>query len=205
AATSGDLVVFIDADIHDIGAQFVVGLLGPLLTDPDVAFTKATYDRPLIVDGDTRDVGGGRVTELMARPLITTFWPQLAWLAQPLSGEYAGRRALFESLPFVCGYGVELGLLVDIAERHGAEAITQVDLGRRTHDHQSLDALGRMAAEILHTALVRLQAHDRMVVTDPLATALPQPVRDAAGMLTMVEHEVTHEERPPLNEWRATH
>lgn len=202
AATSGDLVVFVDADILDIGPRFVTGLLGPLLTDPAIEFTKATYDRPLQVGDELQASGGGRVTELLARPLIATFWPELNWLAQPLSGEYAGRRPLLESLPFVRGYGIELAMLVDIVERHGADVIAQVDLGRRIHEHQTIGALGRMATEILHVAVDRLARQGRLVLTDPLAHTLLQPVRDGAGALGMDAHQVKPSERPPLADWR---
>jgi glucosyl-3-phosphoglycerate synthase len=203
AASCGDLVVFVDADILDIGPRFVVGLLGPLLTDPAIAFTKATYDRPLRIGEELHPSGGGRVTELLARPLIASFWPELGWLAQPLSGEYAGRRELLESLPFVRGYGIELAMLVDILQRRGAEVIAQVDLGRRVHDHQSLAALGRMATEILHVAVDRLARQGRLVLTDPLATTLLQPLRDADGHLVLEQWDVAPSERPPLATWRA--
>jgi glucosyl-3-phosphoglycerate synthase len=202
AACDGDLVVFVDADIEDVGPRFVTGLLGPLLTDERVAFVKATYDRPLRVGGETHPAGGGRVTELLARPLLAAFWPELAWIAQPLSGEYAGRRSLLEQLPFVRGYGVELALLVDIVELAGTEVIAQVDLGRRVHDHQPLSALGRMAAEILQTAVDRLARQGRVVVTDPLARQLLQPLRDAAGHLVLEAHEIGHGERAPLAQQR---
>ncbi len=205
AASQGDLVVFVDADILDIGPHFVVGLLGPLLTEDGVRFTKATYDRPLQRGDDVQPSGGGRVTELMARPVIGAFWPELAWLAQPLAGEYAGDRRLLESLPFVRGYGVELALLIDILARFGTDVIAQVDLGRRMHDHQGLDALGRMAAEILHVATDRLSRQGRLVLTDPLAEALLQPRRRPDGSLEMVSHAVAVGERPPLREWRNQH
>lgn len=205
AASAGDLVVFVDADIHDIGPRFVLGLLGPLLLDDGVRFTKATYDRPLRLGDEVRPSGGGRVTELLARPIIAAFWPELAWLAQPLSGEYAGDRDLLESLAFVQGYGVELAMLVDIAAAHGPDVITQVDLGRRTHDHQSLDALGRMAAEILHVATDRLSRQGRLVLTDPLTTSLLQPHRDGSGELQLTRSEVVVSERPPLRQWRSQH
>jgi glucosyl-3-phosphoglycerate synthase len=204
AATESELVVFVDADIVDIGPRFVVGLLGPLLTDPTVAYAKATYDRPLNLDGERKPTGGGRVTELLARPLLAAFWPELAWLAQPLSGEYAGRRSLLEELPFVRGYGVELAHLVDILHLHGAEVIAQVDLGCRVHVHQPLDALGRMAAEILHVAMDRLSRHGRLVTTDPLSTNLLQPLRDAEGRLKLERHVVAPSERPPLAHWQRT-
>lgn len=198
AASSGDLIVFVDADIHDLDPRFVVGLVGPLLTDPAVAFTKATYDRPFKREDRIEPSGGGRVTELLARPLLAAFWPELAWLAQPLSGEYAGRRELLESLPFVQGYGVELALLVDIAEQHGVDVIAQVDLGRRVHEHQDLPALGRMAAEILHVAMDRLARQGRLLLTDPLADSLLQPFRDDDGELGLELHHIRPSERPPL-------
>ena len=151
AAARGDLVVWVDADITDFGTRFVIGLLGPLLTRADVSFVKGYYDRPV---GDDPH-GGGRVTELMARPAIATLFPHLASLMQPLSGEYAGRRSLLEQLPFVQGYGVDLGLLIDIASRHGTEVLAQVDLGTRRHRNRPLDELGPQALAVLQTALRR--------------------------------------------------
>lgn len=151
AAARGDLIVWCDADITDFGARFVIGLLGPLLAAPDVAFVKGFYDRPV---GESPH-GGGRVTELMARPLIATLFPHLASLVQPLSGEYAGRRSLLERLPFVQGYGVDLALLVDITEVDGTEVVAQVDLGTRRHRNRPLDELGPQALAVLQTALRR--------------------------------------------------
>jgi glucosyl-3-phosphoglycerate synthase len=202
AATTADLVVFVDADILDIDGRFVTGLVGPLLVRDDLAFVKATYDRPLHLGDQRRSRGGGRVTELMARPLLATFWPELAWLAQPLSGEYAGRRTLLESLPFVCGYGVEIALLIDIAATAGVDVIAQVDLDRRVHEHQPLDALGRMATEILHVAMGRLVDSGRAKLADELGARLSQPVRGAAGELGLDHHDVAPSERPPLAVWR---
>jgi glucosyl-3-phosphoglycerate synthase len=204
AAAEGDLLVFIDADLHDLDPRFVVGLLGPLLTDPEVGFVKASYDRPFRFDDEVHPAGGGRVTELLARPLLATFWPELAWLAQPLSGEYAGRRELLESLPFVRGYGVELAMLVDIVGAVGVEAIAQVDLGSRVHDHQPLAALSRMASEILHVALSRLGSQGRLTLHEPLADHLLQPRRDLDGRLMLEAHRISHAERPPLREWPET-
>lgn len=201
AATTGDIVVFVDADIHDIDHRFVSGLLGPLLDDPDIGFVKAAYDRPLQTAAGLEPTGGGRVTELMARPLLATFWPGLAWLAQPLSGEYAGRRSVLEAVPFVQGYGVELALLIDIADRFGSRAIAQVDLGRRIHEHQSLPALGRMATEILQVAVDRLADEDRLVLTDPVGHLLHQPQRSAEGLLSHQTSAIEHRERPPLADW----
>lgn len=150
--TSGDIVCFVDADLRDFSARFVSGTVGPLLTDPDVQFVKAMYDRPL---GDEPGQGG-RVTELVARPLLNLHWPLLAGFVQPLGGEYAVRRSLLERLPFPVGYGVELGLLVDALHTVGLDALGQVDVGVRRHRHQDGQALGRMAAAIYRTAQLRL-------------------------------------------------
>ena len=151
AAARGDLIAWCDADIRDFAPHFVVGLVGPLLTRSDIAFVKGFYDRP--VEGSPH--GGGRVTELMARPVIAALFPHLSSIVQPLSGEYAGRRSLLEQLPFVQGYGVDLGLLIDIADAEGTEAIAQVDLGLRRHRNRSLEELGPQALAVLQTALAR--------------------------------------------------
>ncbi|MEU6392810.1 glucosyl-3-phosphoglycerate synthase [Streptomyces sp. NPDC046939] len=150
--TSGDIVCYVDADLREFSADFVSGIVGPLLTDPDVSFVKAMYDRPL---GQAAGQGG-RVTELMARPVLNLHWPRLAGFVQPLGGEYAARRSLLERLPFPVGYGVELGLLVDALHTVGLGALAQVDVGVRIHRHQDGLALGRMAAAIYRTAQVRL-------------------------------------------------
>jgi glucosyl-3-phosphoglycerate synthase len=151
ASAEGDLIVWCDADILDFGPRFVVGLVGPLIARADIGFVKGFYDRP--VEGSAH--GGGRVTELVARPAIATMFPHLASVVQPLSGEYAGRRSLLERLPFVQGYGVDLGLLIDIADLEGTEVIAQVDLGTRRHRNRPLDQLGPQALAVLQTALRR--------------------------------------------------
>jgi glucosyl-3-phosphoglycerate synthase len=151
ASSTGDIVAFCDADVRDFDERFVVGLLGPLLADPDVAFVKAYYQRP----GDGHPRGGGRVTELVARPVLHLLFAELAGVVQPLAGEFAGRREVLESVPFVEGYGVDLGLLVDITRAVGAERVVQVDLGRRIHRNRPLRELGPMATVVLQTALRR--------------------------------------------------
>ncbi|HEX3425948.1 MAG TPA: glucosyl-3-phosphoglycerate synthase [Acidimicrobiales bacterium] len=151
AATTGDLVVFCDADVHQFCAHFVTGLLGPLLLRDDVVFVKGFYDRPL--DGHPGE--GGRVTELVARPLIAALFPHLGAVAQPLAGECAARREVLERLPFVDGYGVDLGLVIDVAERWGVGAVTQCDLGQRVHRNRPLRDLGPQALAILQVALNR--------------------------------------------------
>jgi glucosyl-3-phosphoglycerate synthase len=147
----GDLIAFLDADVRNFGPSFVTGLLGPLLTDDDVGLVKALYDRPL--EGEPGQ--GGRVTELVARPLISLLFPHLAAVSQPLAGECAGRREVFERVPFARGYGVELALLVDVAARFGVGAIAQVDIGTRVHRNRPLEELSPQALAILHTALAR--------------------------------------------------
>lgn len=187
--TSGEIVCFVDADLKDFSADFVSGTVGPLLTDPAVHFVKAMYDRPL---GDTAGQGG-RVTELVARPLLNLHWPQLAGFVQPLGGEYAVRRSLLERLPFPVGYGVELGLLVDALHTVGLDALGQVDVGVRRHRHQDGQALGRMAAAIYRTAQLRLS---RGHLVRP---ALTQFDRGAEGFVPRT-HAVDTEERPPMRE-----
>jgi glucosyl-3-phosphoglycerate synthase len=195
-ATSGDLLVFIDADLIAFDPHFVVGLLGPLLTDPTVGYVKALYDRPLTTTDGIVPTGGGRVTELLARPLLNAFWPELAGFVQPLSGEYAGRRELLERVPFVSGYGVELGLLIDLVAVAGLDALAQVDLGTRQHGHQADAALGRMAGQILQTALARWPGAGR-----PDGELL-QFMRTADG-LEGVSWDVSVVERPPMRSVRA--
>ncbi len=186
-ATTGDIVCFVDADLRDFSASFVSGIVGPLLTDPGVQFVKAMYDRPL---GDAPGQGG-RVTELVARPLLNLHWPQLAGFVQPLGGEYAVRRSLLERLPFPVGYGVELGLLVDALHTVGLDALAQVDVGVRLHRHQGGQALGRMAAAIYRTAQVRL-SRGHLVRPE-----LTQFERGPDGFVPRT-YPVDTEERPPM-------
>jgi len=155
----GDIIVFVDADIRNIHARFVYGLLGPLLTRPEVKYVKAFYDRPLGLARGVRVAGGGRVTELLVRPLFSLFYPDLAAIIQPLSGEYAVRREVLEQIPFPIGYGVETAHLLDVYRRWGMGAFAQTDLDKRIHRNQSTQQLGRMAFAILHTFLSRAQDH----------------------------------------------
>jgi glucosyl-3-phosphoglycerate synthase len=195
AASHGDIVVFVDADLRSFGAHYVSGLVGPLLVDPGTHFVKATYERPYTgADGVVQPGGGGRVTELVARPLINLFWPELAGFAQPLGGEYAARRKVLERVPFVTEYGVEFALLVDLLDLVGLDAMAQVDLGRRTHTHQSMSALGRMAGQIMLTAWSRLERQGRVVASERPAHTLLQFGLD--GQADLVDVAVA--ERPPL-------
>jgi glucosyl-3-phosphoglycerate synthase len=150
-AARGDLIVWCDADVTNFGPQFVVGLLGPLLTEPAVEYVKGFYRRPLGAGGE----GGGRVTELVARPLLSLLFPALAEFVQPLSGEYAGRRRVLEQVPFVAGYGVEVGLLIDLSHRYGLDSLAQVDLGTRRHRNRPLRELGPQAMTVMQVVLRR--------------------------------------------------
>jgi len=200
-ATTGDIVVFLDADLIDFDPSFVTGLVGPLLTDPDIGFVKGAFDRPLQTTHGVAPEGGGRVTELVARPLINAIWPALAGFVQPLSGEYAGRRALLEAVPFASGYGVEIALLIDLLGLAGLDALAQSDLGVRRHSHQPDPALGRMAGQILQTALRRAAA---VAVGRP---GMPRAVAESAMLTQFVRVENGHEfvdwdvsttDRPPM-------
>ncbi|GGV75738.1 glucosyl-3-phosphoglycerate synthase [Streptomyces massasporeus] len=185
--TRGDIVCFVDADLRDFSSDFVSGIVGPLLTDPDVDLVKAMYDRPLAGAAGQ----GGRVTEMMARPLLNMHWPQLAGFVQPLGGEYAARRSLLEQLPFPVGYGVELGMLVDALHLAGLDALAQVDVGVRKHRHQDGQALGRMAAAIYRTAQLRL-ARGHLI-----RPSLTQFERGEDGFEPRT-YSVDTEERPPM-------
>jgi glucosyl-3-phosphoglycerate synthase len=154
--TRGDIIVYLDADIKNIHHRFAYGLLGPLLLYDHIKFTKAFYDRPIAIGkSKIRPTGGGRVTELVIRPLFSLFFPELTQLIQPLSGEYAGFREVFERIPFPIGYGVETSMNMDIYEKWGLDVIAQVDLDRRIHRNQDTKALGRMAFAILKTFIHR--------------------------------------------------
>ncbi|MEU4151767.1 glucosyl-3-phosphoglycerate synthase [Streptomyces sp. NPDC026659] len=188
-ATGGDVVAFVDADLKEFSSDFVLGIVGPLLTDPGVDLVKAMYDRPLAGAAGQ----GGRVTELMARPLLNMHWPQLAGFVQPLGGEYAARRSLLEQLPFPVGYGVELGMLVDALHLVGLDALAQVDVGVRKHRHQDGQALGRMSAAIYRTAQLRL-ARGHLI-----RPSLTQFERGVSGFEPRT-YSVDTEERPPMAE-----
>lgn len=192
AATTGDLLVFLDSDLVDPDPEFVPRLLGPMLLEPDIHLVKGFYRRPLTSEGASGS-GGGRVTELMARPLLSALRPELTGVIQPLGGEYAGTRELLEAVPFASGYGVEIGLLLDAHAIVGLNGIAQVNLGVRTHRNQPLRALGLMARQVLGTALARcgmLPSH---------AGALTQFVQVAGEWLPDTSGVVVAD-RPPMRE-----
>ena len=197
AVTSGDIVVFVDADLQSFTPSYITGLLGPLLTIPEVALVKAVYERPLVEGSTVVSAGGGRVTELMARPLLNLLWPELAGIIQPLAGEYAARRELLEVLPFPCGYGVEIGLLTDALDQRGLAGLAQVDLGVRVHRHQDEVSLSKMAAEILRTAFERLERRGDLRRLDEFGNTLTQFVRGADGFTAEVSTTMASE-HPPI-------
>lgn len=198
AVTTGELVGFLDADLHDFDPRMVVGLFGPLVTTPDLMFVKACYDRPLSVLGGVVPGGGGRVTELVARPLLALYWPELTGFVQPLAGEYAGRRELLEGVPFAGGYGVEIGLLIDLLEACGLDALGQVDLEIRKHRNAPDVALARMAMQIQRTVLERLVRQRRIGECAPPGEELVQYARAASGGFDRVRTAIGYAERPPM-------
>jgi glucosyl-3-phosphoglycerate synthase len=192
----GDIVCYLDADSEQLGAHYVCGLLGPLLIDPRLALVKGFYRRPFRLGATVAPDGGGRVTELTARPLLSLFYPELSAVRQPLAGEIAARRELLEQLPFVTGYGVDIALLIDAYAAVGLDGIAQVDLDTRQNDHQSLRDLSAMAYAVLQAVSARLEREGRLrgplpgsflVLEDGPPSAQPSPLV----------------ERPPLSELKA--
>ncbi len=196
AVVRGDVVVWLDADVVDFDPAFVAGLVGPIVDDAEVGYVKAVYRRALGADAD----GGGRVTEICARPLINLFYPHLAGFAQPLSGEAAGRRDLLSSVPFFSGYAVELGLLIDLSRTAGLGALAQVDLGARRHANQPTAALGAMASTITQAVLRRLADEGR--VPEALVAAAGPYARPVPGPegLVLSHTDTRPRQRPPMAE-----
>ena len=200
----GDIVMFADADTTDFRDHYVYGTLGPLLADPAVQFCKAAYRRPFTQEDKSVPDGGGRVTELMAKPLLNLFYPELAGFVQPLAGEFAARRELFNKVPFFTGYGVEIGMMIDVFAEVGLEGMAQVDLGTRQNRHQSLASLTRMSSVVLRTMAMREGLAQRELIGDePGLWELRQPetylhaVATAEG-LRLDEYLNELIERPPL-------
>ena len=195
--TKGDIIAWIDTDIVNIHPRFVYGIIGPLLLNQSIQFVKGFYRRPLRVGGKVQAGGGGRVTELTARPLLNLFYPELSGVIQPLSGEYAGRRESLEKATFFSGYGVETGLLIDIFEHYGLRSIAQVDLLERIHHNQELEALSKMSFVIIQTVLRKIEArYERSIIEDVNKTM--KLIRYANGGYFLVVEEVAEHERPPM-------
>ncbi len=173
--TSGDILIYLDADIKNIHHRFAYALIGPLLLYEPIKYAKAFYDRPITLDQQKiRATGGGRVTELTIRPLFSLFFPELTQILQPLSGEYAGYRSLLENIAFPIGYGVETSMILDIYEKWGLNVMAQVDLDRRIHRNQDTKALGRMAFVILQTFLKRIEKQKKIKLNTALFNEMIQ-------------------------------
>ena len=194
----GDLICWVDTDITNIHPKFVYGLLGPLLSDPEIHYVKGFYRRPLKFGTEVQAQGGGRVTELAARPLLNLFFPELSGLVQPLSGEYAGRRRVLESVPFFTGYGVELGLLLAISEAYGLRAIAQVDLGMRVHRNQTLFDLSKMAFAIIQVGLKHLGDRHRIHLVEEVNKTM-KLIHYEDERYWIEQKEIEDQERPPMN------
>ncbi len=194
----GDLICWVDTDISNIHPKFVYGLLGPLLSDPEIHYVKGFYRRPLQFGGEFQAQGGGRVTELAARPMLNLFFPELSGLVQPLSGEYAGRRRVLESVPFFTGYGVELGLLLAISEAYGMRAIAQVDLGMRVHRNQTLFDLSKMAFAIIQVGLKHLGDRHRIHLLEEVNKTM-KLIHYEDERYWIEQKEIEDQERPPMN------
>lgn len=197
--TKGDIIVYVDADIKNIHHRFVYGLIAPLLLFDNIKYTKAFYDRPIAIGkSKIRPTGGGRVTELVIRPLFSLFFPELTQILQPLSGEYAGFREIFEKIPFPIGYGVETSMILDICGKWGLDVIAQVDLEKRVHRNQDTKALGKMAFVILKTFFKRVENLNLIDLKKDIFSEIIQ--------YNLVKNEIKPDklkiegfERPPMN------
>ncbi len=195
--TSGDLIVWSDTDIQDWHPRFIYGTLGPLLLEPRIGYVKSYYQRPIVEGGVLKEGGGGRVTELVARPLINLFFPELSGYIQPLSGEYAGRREHLEQIPFFTGYAVEIGHLIDLAERLGLNGFGQVDLEVRIHRNQDIEGLSRMSFVILQAVMKRLEERHKARLFPELGSTMKLP-RSGPNKLSLEVIDLADQERPPM-------
>lgn len=196
AVMTGDIGIYLDADVEDFSPDFVTGLLGPLLLDDELAFVKGFYDRPWNAPGEAQPTGGGRVTELVARPLILEHAPLLAGFVQPLAGECAFRHDVLSAIPFVSDYGVDIGLMIDVANRHGLASMAQVDLGIRKHSHQDLAALSRMAHHVTAAFSLRSDESSHELISGTLVGF----TRDADAVMTMHPQIEITSLRPPMRD-----
>ena len=195
----GDIICYVDADISNIHPRFVYGLVAPLIWQDETHYVKAFYDRPLNYSSGIRPSGGGRVTEILVRPLFSLFFPELTGIIQPLSGEYAVRREVLEQIPFPIGYGVETSHLLDVYEKWGLSAFAQTDIDQRVHRNQTTNALGKMSFGILQSFLRRLERFGRLPGIPDMETIYRQfEVEDRDYQ--QVTHSIVEEERPPMIE-----
>jgi glucosyl-3-phosphoglycerate synthase len=195
--TSGDIVVWCDTDVRNWHPRMVYGTVGPLIAEERIQYVKGYYRRPIVEGGVLKEGGGGRVTELVARPLINLFYPELSGLIQPLAGEYAGRRTLLEAIPFFTSYAVEIGHLIDVSEQVGLEGLGQVDLERRIHRNQDLEGLSRMSFVIIQAVVKRLEQKRKTRLFAELGSTMKLP-RSGGGKLSLEVIELADHERPPM-------
>lgn len=193
----GDIIVYVDADIKNIHPRFVTGLVGPLIYRPSIQYVKAFYDRPLAFSQGVRPSGGGRVTEILVRPLFSLFFPELTALIQPLSGEYAVRREVLEEIPFPIGYGVETSHILDVYQKRGLDAFGQTDLDQRVHRNQSTLDLGKMSFGILQSFLNRIESFG-LVDRLPEMSNIFRQFQAEGNRYDQVLKEIIEEERPPM-------
>lgn len=195
---TGDIICYIDGDISNFEPGFVTGLVGPLLEDANIDYVKAFYERPLAYGDESHSTGGGRVSEILVRPLISLFYPELGGILQPLSGEYAARRATLESLAFPTGYGVEIAHLIDLARDGKLPRVAQTDLVRRIHRNRDDDELGGMAFAILRTVLRRLERDGKLSLASPLPDLYQSWSVDGED-IRQISRFIPEPERPPVN------
>jgi glucosyl-3-phosphoglycerate synthase len=195
--TRGDIIAWVDTDITNIHPRFIYGLLGPLLKNQRLQYVKGFYARPIAVGDKLQAYGGGRVTELVARPLLNLFYPELSGIIQPLSGEYAGRRAALEQVPFFSGYGVETGMLIDIWQRYGLESIAQSDLEVRVHHNQPLVNLSKMSFAILQVFIERLEGRYGVELLNKANRSMKLVIQEP-GRFALDVAEIGDRERPPM-------
>jgi len=199
AVLKGDIIIWCDSDIMNFKPRFIYGILGPLLIDDRISYVKGFYRRPLKIDSSYLKSEGGRVTELLVRPLLNLFYPELSKVFQPLSGEYAGRREILESIPFSTGYGVEVGMLIEIYERFGLDVIAQVNLKRRVHRNQPLSALSMMSFGILQTLIRKLQYYNKLKLNSDINNIYNQ-IEYINKEYIITPLKLEEMERPPMLE-----
>ncbi len=202
-ATTSDLMCYIDGDITNFHPGFITGLLGPLLTDPGIDYVKAYYDRPLAYGDEFQTTGGGRVSEILIRPLISLFYPELTGILQPLSGEYAARRSTLEGLAFPIGYGVEIAHLIDLGRAGKIPNIAQTDLVTRVHRNRADDELGSMAFALLKVVIRRLERDGKISLAKPLPDLYQSWMADGDA-LHLFAKSIPEPERPPITPFPAT-
>lgn len=193
----GDIIIYVDADIKNIHPRFVTGIVAPLIQNDTIKYCKAFYDRPMAYSTGIRSSGGGRVTEILIRPLFSLFFPELTALIQPLSGEFAVRREVLERIPFPIGYGVETAHILDVYHEWGLEALGQCDLDQRVHRNQSTNALGKMSFGILQTFINRLKSYGMVDKLPELGTIYRQ-FQAEGNRYEQVTREIVEYERPPM-------